>query len=194
VSLSKQPTVEALAALFRFATNYGHGRRWKWALNVCWQAAQYPGVSAGDALLLHGLRNQFGPSWLERVRLERLREASEVPPPINPRLPPINPRLPRNFDNTPNESRPASHQRWWDRPFIQTYTWDDMVNPTSSEEAKANQRRDWFESWPSGVRYDVRCLDGGAWDRPTCWGCFATLEEAIACAATGPAWRRQVMP
>jgi hypothetical protein len=39
-----------------------------------------------------------------------------------------------------------------------------------------------------GRGYDVRCLDGGAWDRPTCWGMFATLEEALACAGKGPAW------
>lgn len=42
-------------------------------------------------------------------------------------------------------------------------------------------RAQWMEAWPSGIRYDVRCLDGGAWDRSTSWGMFATLEEALAC-------------
>lgn len=89
----------------------------------------------------------------------------------------VNPRLPRNFGCTPNDSRPESHQKWWGRPYIETFTDDD--NPK------------WREYWPSGVRYDVRCLDGGAWDRPTCWGGFATLEEALECAGTGPVWRKR---
>jgi hypothetical protein len=74
---------------------------------------------------------------------------------------PVNPKLPRDFDNTPNGERPKSHMKWWDRPYIVT---------------EKNNR------WPGGVRYDLRCLDGGAWDRSTCWGCFATLDEAIAAA------------
>ncbi|HWH84022.1 MAG TPA: hypothetical protein VNU71_17470, partial [Burkholderiaceae bacterium] len=39
---------------------------------------------------------------------------------------PIDPKLPRNFDNTPNEDRPASHQRWWNRPFIVTETIEQL--------------------------------------------------------------------
>lgn len=89
---------------------------------------------------------------------------------------PINPKLPAKFDCTANEQRPPSHRRWWNRPYIETYTW---------EEGHSCPREKWFASWPSGTRYDVRCLDGGAWDRPTCWGMFKTLEEAIACARSG---------
>lgn len=92
---------------------------------------------------------------------------------------PINPRLPRNFSNTPNEARPASHMRWWDRPYIETFTVDEMCG---DDEAR---RQKWLASWPSGTRYDVRCLDGGCHDRPTCWGMFATLDEAKNCIA----WR-----
>ena len=91
---------------------------------------------------------------------------------------PINPKLPAKFDCTPNDARPDSHQRWWHRPFIQTFTFEQIGG-------NAEQRTRWFEHWPTGTRYDVRCLDGGAWDRPTCWGMFGTLEEAMSCATAG---------
>jgi carbon storage regulator CsrA len=86
---------------------------------------------------------------------------------------PFNPKLPRNFDDTPNDHRPASHQRWWNRPYIQTYTTTDFGSPVDEEQ--------WMKHWPSGIRYDVRCLDGGAWDRSTAWGMFATFDEAARC-------------
>lgn len=91
---------------------------------------------------------------------------------------PLNPKLPARFDSTPNDERPASHQRWWNRPYIVTFTWEQMCGAN----ATAEQRARWFDSWPSGTRYDVRCLDGGAWDRSTWWGSFATLKAAQACA------------
>lgn len=112
----------------------------------------------------------------------------------------VDPKLPAQFGNTPNDRRPLSHQKWWDRPYIETTTWERMSsgargpeNATEDERAKwfDDWRGKWFASWPSGTRYDVRCLDGGAWDRPTSWGMFATLEEAVACATgEGPAWRK----
>ena len=80
---------------------------------------------------------------------------------------PLNPKLPGNFDDCDNRFRPASHRRWWNRPFIRTEVDDDPR---------------WLAAWPSGIRYDVRCLDGGAWDRSTGWGMFGTIEEAIRCA------------
>ena len=82
---------------------------------------------------------------------------------------PVNPMLSKRFWDTDNEKRPASHAKWWDRPFVRT------------EEN---------EFWPQGTRFDTYCLDGGAWDRPTAWGWFGTLEEAIQCAKDGPTWRR----
>ena len=45
-------------------------------------------------------------------------------------------------------------------------------------------------SWSEGVRYMVHCADGGAHDRATFWGAFATIDEAITCTKQGPAWRR----
>lgn len=118
----------------------------------------------------------------------------------------VNPRLRKMFDCTPNEERSQSEiNRWWGVPFIVTSTWeemnsdasyDDFVNRMNSygepryplpsreqwEHDKEQQRLRWFEAWPSGTRYDVRCLDGGAWDRSTGLGMFPTLEQAIACA------------
>lgn len=71
---------------------------------------------------------------------------------------PVDPVLPKGFFATPNEQRPASHAKWWFWPFVKTCP---------------------NEAWPGGVRYDVYCLDGGAWDRPTARGWFGTLEEAL---------------
>lgn len=84
----------------------------------------------------------------------------------------VNPRLPKCFDSKPNDARPASHQHWWFRPFIRTFSWEQWNS--QDEERKAQ----WFAAWPSGTRYSVRCLDGGAWDRTTNHGSFPTLEEA----------------
>jgi hypothetical protein len=90
---------------------------------------------------------------------------------------PINPNLPANFEDCPNDLRPASHRRWWYRPFIVTYTAERMgIEPGTDAE------RAWLKAWPEGTRYEVRCLDGGAWDRSTRVGAFATLAEAEACA------------
>ena len=102
---------------------------------------------------------------------------------------PVNPRLPNNFDNTPNEERQDSP--WWFKPFVTTYSWDEIEKSTRArtDEFAAGQiaklpeeREQWFAAWPAGVRYDTRCLDGGAWDRSTGWGMFGTLQEAVDCA------------
>lgn len=112
---------------------------------------------------------------------------------------PINPKLPRNFDVTPNDARPASHQKFWGVPYIQTDTVEDQdawlrkakdeYADVRREEWESEGRAKWLELFPSGVRYWVRCLDGGAWDRSTCWGVFNTLEKALEVANIGPDWR-----
>lgn len=95
----------------------------------------------------------------------------------------INPVLPSGFDATPNRDRPADQRRWWELPFIVT---------TSSEARTDAEEKRWRAAWLSGIRYDVRCLDGTSWDRSTLWGMFPTLEKAIARAKEGlPAWRRK---
>ncbi|MGZ8220031.1 MAG: hypothetical protein ACXWT0_00135 [Methylobacter sp.] len=116
---------------------------------------------------------------------------------------PINPRLRKGFDNTPNDQRSESEiKRWWGRPYIRTSTYEEHqtdathedhvrrmagtgYDPWSKEEfeeKEATWRKNWFEAWPDGTRYEVRCLDGGAWDRSTLWGMFPTLDEALICA------------
>lgn len=77
----------------------------------------------------------------------------------------VDPLLRRSFEATDNNKRPPLETHdWWGLPFIRTQS---GTNP------------DWLEHWPSGTRYDVRCLDGGAWDRSSWLGAFATLSEAI---------------
>ena len=94
----------------------------------------------------------------------------------------VDPVLPRNFDSTANDWRPKSHDFWWMRPYIATYSADQMW-PDSDERCQSASWREarcaWHRAWPEGIRYDVRRLDGGAWDRSTCHGAFATLESAV---------------
>lgn len=113
----------------------------------------------------------------------------------------VNPKLPENFESTSNEWRPASHQKWWGRPFIVTESVDELDRYYAERNDKwaaegqryweTEGRQKWTEAWPSGIRYEVRCLDGGAWDRATSWGMFATLEEALVCARGGIPWDRR---
>lgn len=104
---------------------------------------------------------------------------------------PVNPKLRDYFDATPNELREDLEvSDWWDRPFIEAYTWERMKPHNATPEEIEQRHRAWLESWPSGTRYDVRCLDGGAWDRSTWWGSAGSLEEAAAIANQGPKWRQ----
>jgi len=117
---------------------------------------------------------------------------------------PINPVLPEDFDQTPNGERPPSHEGWWDVPYVETLsvaTWEKhfaSLDGGRAEKAllawKEEGLAKWLEGWPSGIRYDVRCLDGGAWDRSTSWGSFATLEQALICAKGDAPWGRKDLP
>lgn len=86
---------------------------------------------------------------------------------------PVNPFLQPDFDNTPNAARTARDRAWWGLPFIRTQRDTHPV---------------FLKAWPEGIRYDVRCLDGGAWDRSTNRGQFATIAEAVAFAKTITEW------
>lgn len=87
---------------------------------------------------------------------------------------PINPCQRDDFDSTPHEHRdPLELDHWWNMPYVQTCEWSDIG---SDDE----HREQWFAHWPSGIRYTVRCLDGGAWDRSTNCGSFSSLEQAVA--------------
>lgn len=109
----------------------------------------------------------------------------------------INPQLPEDFDNTDNSVRPESHEKWWYRPYIITGSIDELdkfyadrdddytqEQPERWAEARKEWenigRKKWLESYPSGIRYMVRCLDGGAWDRSTNYGFFADIDSAMA--------------
>ena len=69
---------------------------------------------------------------------------------------PLDPKLPKAFDATPNEARSkAELDQWWDRPYGITL---------------------------SDGRIEVRCLNGGAWDRSTHLGVAADYDAACALA------------
>lgn len=115
---------------------------------------------------------------------------------------PIDPLLRDDFDFTDNEERPKLEiSDWWGKPFIRTDTWDVGeetyeeyfarsrepigFDPETLEEWTARvqkQKESWFESFPSGTRYMVRCLDGGAWDRSTNKGSYPSIKEALVVA------------
>jgi len=112
----------------------------------------------------------------------------------------INPELPEEFDVTPHEERDEEMNYWWDKPYIEIVelsqeSWiehfyrlkDDFISEElgTEEEYKKRLEKDkisWFETWHTGFRYCVRCLDGGAWDRSTNHGMYATFEEALQVA------------
>ncbi len=124
----------------------------------------------------------------------------------------INPVLPEHFDDTPNDERdPWVLDQWWERPFIITQTLEDRLEDfesyasrlnlhgskpsmTSAEWAAEQEdlRRQWLERYPSGTACEVRCLDGGAWDRSTWWGDADNLEDALLIAKAGPSWRKSI--
>lgn len=70
---------------------------------------------------------------------------------------PLDPKLPETFDDTPNDQRSKEQlDAWWDHPFGVTL--------------------------PDG-RIEVRCLNGGAWDRATHLGTVANYDQACVLAA-----------
>lgn len=78
---------------------------------------------------------------------------------------PLDPKLPKTFDATPNEARSkAQLDAWWDRPYGVTM---------------------------GDGRIEVRCLNGGAWDRSTHLGIADNYEAACALAEAKQAeWLR----
>ncbi len=66
-----QPTDEQMAAIERFAKL--NGRKSKTVLWSEWMNGSYHHVIAqkGDDALLQQVRNQFGPTWLEKFRLPK---------------------------------------------------------------------------------------------------------------------------
>ena len=118
---------------------------------------------------------------------------------------PINPNLRPGFDDTPNDLREdAEMNDWWGKPYVVTtsidelpmmsQTWDEKVALFKQHNWPLNLTREQFEAdqleararffadRPEGMNYTVRCLDGGAHDRSTWCGEFATLAEAVQAA------------
>ena len=81
----------------------------------------------------------------------------------------VNPVLPKQFDNTSNETRPQSHQKWWGVPFIVSNSIEslDAFYDGRDDEYADEARRDWhgrgraqwLDAFPTGFRFTVRCLD-----------------------------------
>ncbi|EGQ8679275.1 hypothetical protein V6957_004298 [Vibrio parahaemolyticus] len=116
----------------------------------------------------------------------------------------INPHLRNDFDYTPNEEREELEtEHWYGRPYIVTdefksETYDEFVSrmskidPEYIPESKADfkermtlYKQSWYEAYPSGIRYEVRCLTGGAWDRSSSQGMFASLNDAVEKVKSG---------
>jgi len=115
----------------------------------------------------------------------------------------INPKVPEWMDDKAIEDRSETHlKKWWCRAYIRTqecgedtyidycermaYTQEEEYagDYTLETEEEFNQRitkdkEQWLNHWTDGIRYDVRILDGGAWDRTTNKGSFDNLDEAI---------------
>lgn len=104
------------------------------------------------------------------------------------------------IDGISNEERSREEvEKWWGVPFIVTSTFDDQVDPDYEtyveqvsiwkntkikdrktwETEREEHRKNWYGFFPSGTRYWVKCLDGGAWDRPTEYEAFGSLAEAV---------------
>lgn len=113
----------------------------------------------------------------------------------------INPHLRDDFDYTPNEEREDLEiEHWYAKPYICTdegrfSTYEEYVARMSdidpsghlqSEEEYNKEieqmRAHWLKAWPTGTRYEVRCLTYGAWDRSSSIGMFKSLQEAVEAA------------
>ncbi|GLK92231.1 hypothetical protein [Pseudomonas turukhanskensis] len=102
---------------------------------------------------------------------------------------PFNPTLRVHFSNTANEYRePLETQDWWGLPYIETYSWEESEEHDRSVQSHhrsegnefvisddelnaklAKSKVHFYKLYPEGKLYNVHCLDGGAWDRPTDW-------------------------
>lgn len=114
----------------------------------------------------------------------------------------INPVMRDAFDMTAHEERdPKELADWAMNPYIVTQgafedTYGDYckrckgMTDVETEEAFnariAKDKEDWNKHWVEGIRYDVRCLTGGAWDRSSLLGQFDNIEDAIALAKEEP--------
>lgn len=107
----------------------------------------------------------------------------------------IEPQLPDGFWSTTRRLRPLSHADWLYRPFVITVTvealdtrFDRQILFGDEAAVKEGQlwmavnRQKWLSEWPGGVCYEVYCLDKNAIKKPSLWGKFKTLSDAVNCA------------
>lgn len=117
---------------------------------------------------------------------------------------PLNPNLRDGFDVTPNEERDDLEiAHWWGKPYIVTDGYrspddsyaafvermltygdkeEDLETEADYDLRIEEMKQNWFNAWESGIRYEIRCLNGGAWDRSTMVAMVGTLDEAIRIA------------
>lgn len=123
----------------------------------------------------------------------------------------INPILPASFeDQEPDELTLVEKKYWWNRPFIHARepevgieSYDSYASrtitvggqPMTSHEWADNQasiRANWMKRFPSGLAFDVRCLDGRTGNTPTWWGDADSLEAALEIVrCKRPTWHLQ---
>ena len=119
----------------------------------------------------------------------------------------INPKVPKWMNFKDINDRSETHlAKWWCRAYIKTQDFGEdsykeyleRMSYTQKEgyqgeykldteeefdTRRAKDLKSWCEYWGAdGIRYDVRILDGGAWDRTTNKGSYKTLEEAMEVA------------
>ncbi|WP_454740318.1 glyoxalase superfamily protein [Cupriavidus necator] len=101
--------------------------------------------------------------WHALLQARSAAAASPATEPIS--VLPVDPKLRPGFDSTPNDERNEEEiLAWWDRPYALTL--------------------------PDGS-LEVRCLDGGAWDRSTWYGVAPDMASAMKLADEKLArWRK----
>jgi len=90
----------------------------------------------------------------------------------------VNPCQRDTFDACDNNIRDLNESEDWDGvPYIVStgYT----VNTNSSAKENDEGAKNWSNTFPLGIRYTVRCLDGGYWDSSTPIVQFKSLTNAI---------------
>ncbi|MCC5902680.1 MAG: hypothetical protein JJT87_12250 [Halomonas sp.] len=124
----------------------------------------------------------------------------------------MNPILPSIFegDQEPHELTLVEKSHWWNRPYIVTRqlevgieSYDGYasralavgVQPMTEHEWAENQekiRAKWFDRFPSGQAFHVRCLDGRTGNTPTWWGDADSIEGALEIVRRNrPMWVEQ---
>jgi hypothetical protein len=115
----------------------------------------------------------------------------------------VDPVLPERASEGPIALMPEEIDLWIGRPYIISTTFAENLDlyspmklgcPSTGDLAAKQEKwiREEYRRYPSGVSYQVECLDWGVIDRPQDWGVFTTLDEAVECGRTGPPWRPRV--